>query len=167
MIETHPYLSFVPKNSKYLLLGSYPAKNSGDWFYGSGRNQFWRILEQVYGTELVTRKSKEQLFTKLKLAVSDIIYSCERKNGNSLDNNLINITYNHKIIEEILANNKIQIIYFTSKFVENRFRKIFKYLIEKYPEIELVTLPSPSPRYALISKEEKIKRYKELMPITH
>src|SRR5258708_4727416 len=148
MIEVHPYLSFVSLNARYLLLGSFPGKESRDWFYGSKRNQLWSILEKVYGKKLESKTSKEELFMNLKLAISDVIYSCERKNGNNLDNNLINITYNHKIIDEILSKNQIEKIYFSSKFVEKIFRKEFKYLIEMYPDIEFIVLPSPSPRYA-------------------
>lgn len=163
MIEVHPFLSFVPQNAKYLLLGSFPGKESGDWFYGSKRSQFWSILQDVYDRKLNTKASKEELFTELELAISDVIYSCERKNGNNLDNNLINITYNIKIVGEILVKNSIQKIYFTSRFVENKYRKEFKGFIKKFPNIELITLPCPSPRYAAMSKIEKIKRYKELL----
>lgn len=169
MLETHPFGSFVPKNSRYLLLGSFPGTSGKDnleyWFYGTKTTQFWSILENVYGVKLQNRKSKEKLLRQRKMAISDIIYKCERKSGNSLDTNLTNITYNNKIIEKILRENRIEKIYFTSRFVENKYRTKFKYLIEKYPDIELITLPSPSPRYAAMKKEEKIKRYKALLPM--
>ncbi len=165
MIEIHPFLSYVPKNARYLLLGSFPGREPGDWFYGTKRSQFWNILESVYDRNLDTKASKEKLFIELKMAISDVIYSAERKNGNNLDNNLINITYNTKIVSEILAKNKIQKIYFSSRFVENIFRKKFKDLIETNTNIQLITLPSPSPRYALMTKEEKIKNYRKLLPL--
>ncbi|GEM_PF-572564 len=163
MIEIHPFLCFVPKKARYLLLGSFPGKNSGNWFYGSNRNQFWSILESVYNIELPDKESKQKLFENLNMAISDVIYSAERKNGNNLDNNLINITYNNEIVERILEENAIEKIYFTSRFVEGIFRKKFKDLTQKYPEVELITLPSPSPRYALMSKLEKMGRYKVLL----
>jgi hypothetical protein len=34
----------------------------------------------------------------------------------------------------------------------------------KNPSVKFITLPSPSPRYAAMSKEEKIKKYKEVLP---
>jgi len=34
----------------------------------------------------------------------------------------------------------------------------------QYQNIELITLPSPSPRYASMSKQEKVARYTELLP---
>jgi len=172
MIEVHPFGEFVPKNAKYLILGSFVTKEAFDdskkyvWFYGSGRNQFWSILETIYKTELKTRNQMQELLTKLHMAMADIIYQCERKKGTNLDNNLINITYNEKGIGEILKNNKIEKIFFTSRFVEKLYRKNFKNLIDKYQNIELITLPSPSPRYAQMIKVEKLRRYKELLPKT-
>lgn len=169
MLETHPFGSFVPENSKYLLLGSFPGttgrENPEYWFYGTKRTQFWSILEAVYGMKLENLKSKRKLFTDLKLAISDVIYSCERRNDNSLDDNLINITYNNKIVGQILAENSIEKIYFTSRFVEKIFKTKFKDLIFKYSEIKFTTLPSPSPRFAAMTKYEKIKKYKESLPI--
>lgn len=168
MLETHPFGSFVPKNAKYLILGSFTGKNVGDnnydWFYGTKRNQFWPIIETVYKRALRDRKDKEKLFSKLGLAIADIIYQCERKTGSNLDTNLVNIVYNTAAVEKILKQNNIRTIYFSSRFVETKFRKKLKYLIEQYPEIELVTLPSPSPRFAKLNLEEKVKIYHRLLP---
>lgn len=117
----------------------------------------------VHSIELKEKKSKVKLFSDLTIGISDIIYQCERRDGSSLDTNLINIVYNHSI-SDILEEQNIEKIFFTSRFVEKNFRKVFKYLVERYPEIELITLPSPSPRYARMSLDEKVGKYKELMP---
>lgn len=171
MIETHPLGDFVPANAKYLLLGSFMAKKPGeghyDWYYGSKRNQFWLIIEAVYNVNLPDKASRAELFTKLRIAISDIILACERRDNNSLDANLINIVYNIDGIKSILTQNKIEKIFFTSRFVEKEFRKVFKDLIAQLPQIELVTLPSPSPRYAKLSLLEKIEKYREVLPETN
>lgn len=168
MIETHPFGNFVPENIRYLILGSFAAKGIGtdpayDWYYGSKYNQFWKILEQVYSVKLADKNAKIKIFTKLQIGITDIIYQCERSQGSSLDTNLVNIVYNDSLVD-ILENNNIEKIFFTSRFVETKYRKVFKHLIEKYPDIELITLPSPSPRYARISIQEKVEKYKQLLP---
>lgn len=163
--EIHPFGDFVPPGSKYLLLGSFPARENGGWFYGSKRNQFWQILENVYRVKLNTKKEKQKLLSGLGVAVADIVYKCDRKKGSSLDFNLTNIVYNNRGIEKILRRRKIQKIFFTSHFVEMRFQKQFKNVVERFQRTELVTLPSPSPRYAAMAKAEKIKRYKAILPI--
>jgi hypoxanthine-DNA glycosylase len=168
MIEVHPFKIFQPINFKYLLLGSFTTKaigveNSYDWYYGSKRNQFWQLIESTYNTKLPDTNSRKSLFEKLNIGIADIIYSCERKEGNSLDSNLINIVYNPQI-EELISNPGLITIYFSSRFVENLFKKRYKSYLDIYPTLNLITLPSPSPRYALLSKAEKIQRYKELLP---
>lgn len=165
-VEIHPYKAFLPINAKYLLLGSFPGKATpeNNWFYGSKRNQFWRILEEVYKTKLATIEEKKKLLENLNLAITDIILSCERKLNNNLDSNLTNIEFNIATINKIVEKHKIVKIYFSSRFVENHFKAKFRNLINKYPDIKLITLPSPSPRYARLTIEEKIKRYEELLP---
>lgn len=159
MLETHPIGFFAPTKARYLLLGSFPGKNTGDWFYGSKFNQFWPILRQVYNLPLVTKEQKIDLFTKLHLAISDVIYQAERKRNSNLDNNLINIIYNTEIVSNILETHSIEAIYFTSRFVEKIFLKHFPKTSAK-----LITLPSPSPRFAALRLQDKIKKYQELLP---
>ncbi len=172
MILKHPFGDFVPKNARYLIVGSFPGKevflyikdNPYDWYYGTKRNTFWPIIEEVYGIELSNKEDKIKLFTRLRIAITDTIYSCERLLNSNLDVNLTNIVYNNQEIARILDNNKIEKIFFSSRFVENNYKRHFKDLIIKYPNIELITLPSPSPRYAAMTKDEKIKKYSELLP---
>lgn len=148
------------------MLGSFPTKPSHryDWFYANGRNQFWPIMEEVHGSDLDTKAKQQYLFSQLEMALADIILTCERKNNSNLDINLFNIVYNTKAIKAIITKNKIQQIFFTSRYVETSFRKYFKDIIRLHPEIKLICLPSPSPRYALMSKQEKVKSYRELLP---
>ncbi|PIN79105.1 hypothetical protein COY26_01535 [Candidatus Woesearchaeota archaeon CG_4_10_14_0_2_um_filter_33_10] len=174
MIETHAFGNFVPQDAKYLILGSFTAKQAAkentaydgsyDWFYATKRNQFWPILEAVYELELNNKLSKQKLFSDLGIAMADIILQCERKEDNNLDNNLVNFVYNIDEIAKILDKNQIEKIFFSSRFVEKKFKQIFKGIIDRYPNIQLITLPSPSPRFARMSKEQKIMKYKELLP---
>ena len=167
MIEIHPFGIFCPPKANYLLLGSFTAvkkDDSYDWFYGSKRNQFWPMIEEVYAVKLPDKKSRQNLFTKLSIAIADMIYQCERKDGNSLDSNLINFVFNMEGLNKLFGENPLQKVFFSSRFVEKQFRKNFEDLITKYPNIEFVTLPSPSPRYAAMSQTEKIKRYRKIFP---
>ena len=167
MIETHPFGNFVPQNTQYLFLGSFTGRlvvEGYDWFFANKRNQFWPILEEVYSIKLPTKKEKQELFIRLGMAITDIILSCERKANNNLDMNLTNIVYNTQAITDIFQKNKIETVFFSSRFTEKLFKRQFKGIISKHSEVELITLPSPSPRYARISKAEKVLKYKELLP---
>lgn len=167
MREKHLFGNFVPPNAKYMILGSFTAKipsdNSYSWFYDTKRNQFWPILEKVYEIKLDTKTKKKELFTRLKIALADIISSCERSRNTSSDTNLINCSYNQSI-KSIINKNPIEKIYFTSRFVENKFKNLFSKSAGKFNKENLIYLPSPSPRNARLTLEEKVRVYKEQLP---
>lgn len=163
-IEVHPHKPFVPPNAKVLILGSFPGKghaeseSAGEWFYASKRNQFWNILRKVYDEELPTTESKKELFIKHGIAIADVFLKIRRKENNNQDNNLEIVAYNDKALKKTLNKNKFEAIFFTSKLVEKHFLKLF-------PTVNNgECLPSPSPRYARISLEEKANIYKKKLP---
>jgi hypoxanthine-DNA glycosylase len=164
-IESHPFKPFVPANASVLIVGSFPGRDvtqtslDGDkWFYGTRRNQFWDIIASVYGVELKTTKDKKELFNKKGIAIADIFLTIRRTGQNNADTNLEIVSYNDKSIKKILRDTSFKSIFFTSRFVEKHFLKIF-------PEIENgESLPSPSPRFATMSKWEKIAYYKKKLP---
>lgn len=86
------------------------------------------------------------------------------KKVSNLDIHLTNIIFATKEIANILASNKIEKIFFTSRFVEHKFKTNFKKLITNYPEIELITLPSPSPRNVQMTQLQKLAKYREFLP---
>lgn len=174
MIETHPFGIFVPANTKYLILGSFSGRQSAkgtaftdesyDWFYGTKTNQFWPIMEKVYGVNLKNKENKQDLLTSLDIGIADIISSCERRQGNNSDANLVNIVYAVEAIQQIFSSKKIEKVFFTSRFVERKFKKVFEDIIKENISTEFITLPSPSRRYVQINFEEKVRRFKEVLP---
>jgi hypoxanthine-DNA glycosylase len=166
MLETHPFAPFVPPHSKYLILGSFTGKSTPnyDWFYSTPRNQFWPILRAVYHQPLNSISEKQQLFSRLELAITDIIFQCRRRQDSNLDNNLVDIVYNFPAVSKIFSTNPLRQIFFTSKFVESEFKKHFSQLFVSFPHLSYSTLPSPSPRYAQMTLSHKIRLYTQLLP---
>lgn len=164
-IEVHPFKAFIPQNATVIIVGSFPGKeithkilSEDEWFYGTKRNQFWKIISGVYHAELSTKAEKQRLFTKHGIGMVDIFLRIKRKGDNNTDSNLEIVEYNDKALKQILQNKNIQTIFFTSKFVEKQFLKLF-------PTCEIgKCLPSPSPRFARMSLEEKIKNYQLQLP---
>lgn len=165
-IETHPFQPFIPTNATILIVGSFPGRDithkkleKDDWFYGTKRNQFWNIISGVYNIELKNAADKKELFTIKGIAIADIILKARRNAVSNSDINLEVIAYNDKSIKNILAYTSFQHIFYTSRFVEKHFLKIF-------PGIQNgECLPSPSPRYARMSIKEKITYYKKILPV--
>ena len=163
--EVHPFKPFAPAGTKFLIIGSFPGKGQAEikepetrWFYGAKRNTFWKILQDVYQRELPTTKAKKELLAALKIGMADIILEAMRTAGSNSDDNLQVIRYNDRAIRRILSTHEIETVFFTSQFVYKLFRKFF-------PGFKAtVVLPSPSPRYARMRLEEKIKVYMEWLP---
>lgn len=153
----HPFGPIIFKDSKILILGSFPSLKSfeNSFYYAHPKNQFWKILAEISGYPVNNRDQKIWLLKELKIALWDIVASCNREN--SSDNNLKDIVPND--IEKLLQNYpSLKTIAFTSKLAQKVYNKHFKEL-----GIETIYLPSPSPAYASMSLEEKVAKYRELL----
>jgi G:T/U-mismatch repair DNA glycosylase len=163
--ELHPFGDFVCPDSAILIIGSFPCFNGvdyGDWFYsGSGKNDFWKLLSEIYNSPVNGTEQKKELSIKNKIAITDIALTIERINSNCKDSNLRIIEYNKAGIEKCLEAGIIKIL-FTSKFVEAQFKKLFPF--NQIPSLVLIS-PSPSAnRY--IARLDEYKRLKQNNEIT-
>jgi hypothetical protein len=97
----------------------YVEKESGlDFFYGSSRNQFWEWYKRYLDSEISTRE-KESILNSLnnnKIAITDIISSCERKEYSALDSSLARITWNLPGVTQLI-NDQVETFLCTSKWV--------------------------------------------------
>jgi hypoxanthine-DNA glycosylase len=153
----HPFSPILDHNTRVLFLGSFPSIASFEqaFYYAHPRNTFWPILEAIFDVHLETNEAKKVFCLKKGIGLWDVIGSCER--SNSSDSNLKNILPND--FEKLLSNYpNIKIIAFTGKKAFDLFQKYFKNL-----PIETVVLPSTSPAYAVMKKEEKTVIYKSCL----
>lgn len=159
---THPFGSYIPRHATLLVLGSFPPKALGasDFFYASKQNQFWRIILRIYGTWLPETWQKKRFCDITGIAMVDIIATAVRKDNNSSDQNLAieEVTDISGLLER--APN-IRTIACTSRFVREKLESHFDKLLQDR-DIDVITLPSPSPRYARMSIAEKARRYEEV-----
>jgi len=156
MLE-HPFEPIVYKDTKLLILGSFPSIKSfeNDFYYAHPSNKFWKILEAVTSYPVNNRDQKLWLLKECKLGLWDMIRECTR--DNSLDSSLENETLNNitNILETYSSINKIA---FTGRKAEALFKIHFSHL-----DIETTYLPSPSSAYAAMKFEDKVKAYKKAL----
>ena len=155
----HPFHPIIFKDSKILILGSFPSIDSfsKSFYYSHPRNQFWKILSSITNYPVNNKDQKIWLLKEHKLALWDIIKSCKREN--SLDKSLREIEVND--IKSLLEKYpSIQTIAFTGRKSEELFNCYFKDI-----DIKRIYLPSPSPAYAKLSFEEKRKTYKKYLDL--
>ena len=153
----HPFQPLVFKDSKILILGSFPSIDSFEksFYYAHPRNQFWKLLSELSGYPINNRDQKIWLLKVSKIALWDMVKNCTR--DGSLDSSLEDIEVNNlaEFLEEYPTIEKVA---FTGRLAERLFKIHFDYL-----EIETVYLPSPSSAYAKMSFEQKLEKYRELL----
>lgn len=68
------------KNSKLLILGSFPSVKSrkAEFYYGNRQNRFWRTVCSYFGEAVPeTTEKKREFLLRRKIALWDIVTECE------------------------------------------------------------------------------------------
>ncbi len=139
----HPFPPLYDKNSKVLILGSFPSVKSREqmFFYGHTQNRFWKVVSAVMGIDTpVTIEEKSDFLHANHLALWDVIASCDITG--SSDNSIKNVVAND--LTEILENADIRQIFVNGKTAEKYYNKYIRDKIVR----DAVCLPSTSPANA-------------------
>lgn len=156
----HPFPPLYNKDSKILILGSFPSVKSREqmFFYGHPQNRFWKVVSSVFECDVpVTIEEKKQFLFKNDIAVWDVIASCEIMG--SSDNSIKNVKVNDLSI--ILKEADIKQIFLNGKTAEKYFKKYTKTQINR----DAVCLPSTSPANASWPLNRLIEKWKILKSI--
>jgi len=154
-VQQHPFPPLYDKDSKVLILGSFPSVKSREmkFFYGHPQNRFWKVIASIFDQENPTSiEEKKKLILDNHLALWDVIAECEI--SGSSDASIKNAKAND--LSEIIKNSKIQKIIVNGKTAE---RLYIKY-IEPVTGIKAVVLPSTSPANAAWSLERLVDVWK-------
>ena len=82
MSQTHPFKPIFDKNSKILILGSFPSVVSRKlgFYYANPQNRFWRVLAQILNVPPPASKEEKIKFLLAHgIAIYDAAISCEIK----------------------------------------------------------------------------------------
>lgn len=147
----HPISPVFDKNSRILILGSFPSVKSREqmFFYGHPQNRFWRVVADVFGKAVPgTIEEKKILLLENGIAVWDVIASCDIEG--SSDSTIRNVVVND--IGKILAEADIREIFVNGKTASRYYDR---FLLERTGR-EAVCLPSTSPANAVWSMEQLV-----------
>ena len=140
----HPFMPIYDKNSKILILGSFPSVKSreNNFYYLHPQNRFWKILAKIFNEENIsTVEEKTNMLLNNNIALFDVIKECNIQG--SLDANIKDVKVND--INVILNNSKVKKIFFNGK---KSYELFFKY---NKSEINFDVLPSTSSANASFS----------------
>ena len=151
----HPIKPLYDKNSKVLILGSFPSLKSREqmFFYGHPQNRFWKVLAAVFNCDVPqTVEQKRQFLLSHNIAVWDVIASCEIVG--SSDSSIKNVVPND--LSQILSKADIKQIFVNGKTAEKYYNRYIKPKIDR----DVMCLPSTSPANAGWSLERLIDYWK-------
>ena len=151
----HPIPPVFDKDSKVLILGSFPSVKSREegFFYGHPQNRFWKVIANICGEKTpLSISDKKALLIRNHIALWDVIGSCEI--DGSSDSSIKNVTVND--LSRILETADIQAIYLNGKKAEQLYKK---YL---YPTLKRngICLPSTSPANAAWKLDTLVQAWK-------
>ena len=147
----HPIPPVYDENSEILILGSFPSVKSREqgFFYGHPQNRFWKVLSAVHGLQTPnTIKDKTKMLLNLKIAVWDVIGSCEIEG--SADSTIKQVTPND--ISTLLEKTNIKRIFVNGNTAKKYYDKYVKGTIG----VDAICLPSTSPANAIFTLEKLI-----------
>lgn len=153
MLE-HPFGPLFNKDSRVLILGSFPSVKSRaqQFYYGHPQNRFWKVIAAIFDVEVPgSIPEKKELILDNGLALWDSIASCEIIGSsdasirNAIPNDL-NIIFEGSDIRSICCNGK-------------KSYDIFHKYIEPVTGRKAICLPSTSPANAQWSMERLIEAW--------
>lgn len=153
----HPIEPVFDKNSKILILGSFPSVRSREegFFYGHKQNRFWKVVSAVFEEEVPkTIPQKKAFLLRNHIALWDVIHSCDITG--SSDSSIKNVVANDLSI--ILEHSGIRKIFVNGKTAEKYYIKYS----EKDTHIKAICLPSTSPANAAFSVDRLTEAWKTI-----
>lgn len=150
----HPFPPLYDKDSKILILGSFPSVKSREqlFFYGHPQNRFWKVVSTVVGKEVPkTIDEKRDFLISSNIALWDVIASCDIEG--SSDSSIKNVQPNDLTV--ILNSADIKEIFVNGKTAEKYYNKYIKDKINRRATV----LPSTSPANAQLSAERLISEW--------
>lgn len=150
----HEIPPIFDKNSKILVLGSFPSVKSREsqFFYHHPQNRFWKVLSSVIGVDTPTSiEEKKKFLLDNNIALWDVIASCDIEG--SSDSSIKNVVTND--LDKIIENCNIKQIFCNG----GKSYELYRKYCEKDTNLKAIKLPSTSPANARFSLEKLIAEW--------
>ena len=155
----HPIEPVYDKDSKILILGSFPSVKSREegFFYGHKQNRFWKVISAVFSEEEPKSiEEKKALLLRNHIALWDVIKSCDIVG--SSDSSISNVVAND--ISVILDVADIGAIYVNGKTALKYYEKYTEPIIKR----SAICLPSTSPANAARNMDRLLEAWSITAP---
>lgn len=153
---SHTFKPVYDKESKILILGSFPSVKSreNNFYYGHPQNRFWKVMAGVLNVEVPENiEEKKKMLLEHHVAVWDVIESCTILG--SSDTSIKDVVVND--FTEILEKSSVETIFVNGAKAYELYHKY----AEKKTGIKAVKLPSTSPANAAWKLERLMETWGE------
>ena len=150
MSQTHPFKPIFDKNSKILILGSFPSVVSRKlgFYYANPQNRFWRVLAGILNASVPTSTDEKINFLiASRIAIYDAAISCEIKGSSDAKMTAIEPAN----LEPIFSGARIAQVYANGGKAYEICKKYLEDEILKATKNVVIKLPSTSPANAKFS----------------
>ena len=154
---THTFEPVYDKNSKILILGSFPSVKSreNNFYYGHPQNRFWKVIARITDSKTPeTIEDKKRLLLENHIAIWDVIASCTIQG--SSDTSIKDVIVND--FSKILQNSSIERIYVNG----GKAYELYHKYAQKQTNIQAVKLPSTSPANAAWNMERLCEAWSKI-----
>ena len=151
----HPFKPVIFKESRVLILGSFPSVKSRevDFYYGNKNNRFFKILEVIFDEKIgESKEAKIDFLKRHKIALFDVVKSCEIVGSSDSSLSVKEVNDIGKLIE----NTDVEKILLNGKKAFEIFQKYIK--IDK---VKYFYIPSSSPANASFSLDRLVFEYRK------
>ena len=161
----HCFAPLSLPTARLLVLGSYPGVTSlqKQEYYAHPRNVFWNIMAEIVGFEpTLEYREKAAILTRTRIALWDVLYSCER--SGSLDAKIESSSIAINDFKPFLIHHPlIRVIVFNGARAEQEFKKrVVPETADLLGSKQLLRMPSTSPAMAALSYGEKLQSWKAI-----
>ena len=150
MSQTHPFKPIFNKNSKILILGSFPSVVSRKlgFYYANPQNRFWRVLAGILNASTpVSTDEKIDFLLAHRIAIYDAAISCEIKGSSDAKMTAVEPAN----LEPIFSGARIAQVYANGGKAYEICKKYLEDEILKATKNVVIKLPSTSPANAKFS----------------
>ena len=151
----HPFKPVIFKESRVLILGSFPSVKSRevDFYYGNKNNRFFKILEVIFDEKIdESKEAKIDFLRRHKIALFDVVKSCEIVGSSDSSLSVKEVNDIGKLIE----NTDIEKILLNGKKAFEIFQKY-----KKIDKVKYFYIPSSSPANASFSLDRLVFEYRK------
>ena len=135
-----------------------PSKQSLSYhqYYAHPQNAFWWIMSNLLGfSEKISYQQRCDQLSNKGYALWDVLYDAERKT--SLDSDIVHDTIVVNDIEGLLKTYpSIKMLAFNGVAAKQIFLRHCSHLLDQNEGLQCVQLPSTSPAYAAIDRQQKL-----------